>query len=236
VSFGAGAVVVASATGSSVTYQACLSSKGALSKVSSSVTPSCPATSRIISWDSQGPAGVPGTNGTPGSNGAPGTPGAQGVQGVVGLLGNTGPQGTPGSDGTNGSAGLTGNAGPQGPAGTNGALGPVGPQGPSDAQYEAQHAWAANGSGTGPNFGLSIPAGEILTITSISGTYASATSCTVSGILNGQSVSYGFLNPGGTGSVLSTHWSLAAGGTPQLSCIAGTYTNLLSLSGYLTPV
>ena len=66
VSFGAGAVVEASATGSSVTYQACLSSKGALSKVGSTVTPTCPATSHVISWNSQGPAGAPGADGVPG--------------------------------------------------------------------------------------------------------------------------------------------------------------------------
>ena len=65
VSFGAGAVVVASATGSSVTYQACVSKTGAMSKVGT-VTPTCPSTSHVISWNSQGPAGAPGTNGAPG--------------------------------------------------------------------------------------------------------------------------------------------------------------------------
>ncbi len=60
VSFGAGAVVEASATGSNVTYQACLSSKGALSKVSATVTPTCPATATVISWNSTGPAGPAG--------------------------------------------------------------------------------------------------------------------------------------------------------------------------------
>lgn len=59
VSFGAGAVVEASATGSSVTYQACLSSRGALSKVGT-VTPTCPSASTVISWNSIGPAGPAG--------------------------------------------------------------------------------------------------------------------------------------------------------------------------------
>ena len=68
VSFGAGAVVEASATGSSVTYQACVSKTGAMSKVGT-VTPTCPATSHVISWNSQGPDGAPGTPGTPGANG-----------------------------------------------------------------------------------------------------------------------------------------------------------------------
>jgi len=76
-SFGAGAVIAAGASGSSVTYQACLSSKGALSKVSSSVTPTCPSTSTLISWNSQG------------ATGAPGAPGATGATGATGAIANT---------------------------------------------------------------------------------------------------------------------------------------------------
>jgi len=79
-SFGAGAVIAAGASGSSVTYQACLSSKGALSKVSSSVTPTCPSTSTLISWNSQGATGAPG---------APGATGATGATGASGAIANT---------------------------------------------------------------------------------------------------------------------------------------------------
>ena len=70
VSFGAGAAVEASATASSVTYQACLSPKGALSKVSGTVMPTCPVGSTSISWNSQGatgPAGPAGPAGPPGT-------------------------------------------------------------------------------------------------------------------------------------------------------------------------
>lgn len=63
VSFGAGVAVEASASGSSVTYQACLSSKGALSKVGTA-TPTCSKTSTAISWNSVGPQGPPGTPAT----------------------------------------------------------------------------------------------------------------------------------------------------------------------------
>ena len=76
-SFGAGAVIAAGASGSSVTYQACLSSTGALSKVSSSVTPKCPSASTLISWNSQG------------ATGAPGAPGATGATGASGAIANT---------------------------------------------------------------------------------------------------------------------------------------------------
>ena len=69
VSFGAGAVVEASATGSSVTYQACVSKTGAMSKVGT-VTPTCPATSHVISWNSQGPQGDIGPQGAQGPQGA----------------------------------------------------------------------------------------------------------------------------------------------------------------------
>ncbi len=68
VSFGAGAVVEASATGSSVTYQACVSKTGAMSKVGT-VTPTCPATSHVISWNQQGVQGLTGDTGPQGPGG-----------------------------------------------------------------------------------------------------------------------------------------------------------------------
>ena len=68
VSFGAGAVVEASATGSSVTYQACVSKTGAMSKVGT-LTPTCPATSHVISWNQQGVQGLTGDTGPQGPGG-----------------------------------------------------------------------------------------------------------------------------------------------------------------------
>ena len=73
VSFGAGAMFEAGASGPSVTYQACLSPRGGLSKVSATVTPTCPLTSHVISFNSQGQQGqqgAPGVNGTQGGVGA----------------------------------------------------------------------------------------------------------------------------------------------------------------------
>ncbi|MEI8082053.1 MAG: hypothetical protein WCI74_09435, partial [Actinomycetes bacterium] len=81
VALGTGAVVNASATGSSVTYYGCLSSKGALSKVGTVSPPRCPTSSRVISWDSQGPAGTPGIAGATGATGAVGATGATGPVG-----------------------------------------------------------------------------------------------------------------------------------------------------------
>ena len=68
---GIDSAVNAGASGTSVTYYACLTA-GTLSKVGK-VAPSCTATgSKMISWDSVGPAGATGTAGPAGADGAPG--------------------------------------------------------------------------------------------------------------------------------------------------------------------
>ena len=63
-----GAVEMAGATGTTTVYYACLSSTGTLSHVGTTkpTTTICKTPSKVISWNSQGPAGpkgVPGTNG-----------------------------------------------------------------------------------------------------------------------------------------------------------------------------
>jgi uncharacterized protein YjbI with pentapeptide repeats len=69
-----GAVEVAGASGTTTTYYACLSQSGALSRVGTAKpTPAaCKAPSKVISWNSQGPAGPKGETGP---KGAPGTNG-----------------------------------------------------------------------------------------------------------------------------------------------------------------
>ena len=74
VALGTGAAIEAGATGSATTYSGCLSSKGALSKVTTG-SPTCPTGTSAISWNAQGPQGVPGTTGL---TGAPGPAGPTG--------------------------------------------------------------------------------------------------------------------------------------------------------------
>jgi len=77
-----GAVQLASAsTTSTTTYFACLSAKGALSKVGTTA-PVCPTTAKVISWNAQGPQGIQGVQGV------------QGIQGLQGIQGIPGPAGT----------------------------------------------------------------------------------------------------------------------------------------------
>jgi Collagen triple helix repeat (20 copies) len=93
-------LVVASATTSStppVRYSACLSSRTRLlSRVSVRSRPQCPTGSRVISWNSKGPAG---NTGVAGPQGLPGATGPIGPSGVQGQTGSTGAQGLPGPEG-----------------------------------------------------------------------------------------------------------------------------------------
>jgi len=89
--FGAGfvgVVQIAAASGSNTTYRACLSPRGALSRVGTNV-PACPAGSRTISWSSTGPQGPRGM---------------RGLQGAQDLRGATGPAGAAGAKGPAGTA------------------------------------------------------------------------------------------------------------------------------------
>jgi len=61
--------VTAGAGGTSTTYYACLSSKGALSKVGTTSPTTCAKTSTVISWDSVGPQGIQGVQGIQGPRG-----------------------------------------------------------------------------------------------------------------------------------------------------------------------
>jgi len=74
-----GAVQLANAAGTGTTYYACLSTKGALSKVGTTSPTTCAKTAAVISWNSVGPQGP------------------QGPQGAVGPQGPTGPQGPAGT-------------------------------------------------------------------------------------------------------------------------------------------
>ena len=75
-----GAVELAGAAGTNTVYYACLSSSGALSHVGTTkpTTEICKAPSKVISWNSQGPAGA---KGPAGATGARGPAGAQGPAG-----------------------------------------------------------------------------------------------------------------------------------------------------------
>ena len=78
-SIGATAAIDAGASGPNVTYYACLSTTGKLSKVGTTA-PTCTGTSTQISWNSQGATGA---TGAPGATGAQGPAGPQGPAGAT---------------------------------------------------------------------------------------------------------------------------------------------------------
>jgi len=61
--------IEAGATATSTTYYACLSSKGALSKVGTTSPTTCAKTSTVINWNSAGPQGIQGVQGIQGPQG-----------------------------------------------------------------------------------------------------------------------------------------------------------------------
>ena len=79
-----------------------------------------------ISWNEQGPAGLPGTDGQAGPEGPAG---ATGPAGPVGETGPEGPTGATGPQGPAGETGVTGATGATGAPGADGAPGPAGTTG-----------------------------------------------------------------------------------------------------------
>jgi hypothetical protein len=157
--FGGGfAVASASSTTTKASqFAACLNTSSAtLSKVTVNATPSCPAHSRLVTWNargSQGPAGTPGAAGARGSLwatgvGAPSPDNTQQsgdlyldtatgnvyelVAGSWTLEGNVeGPRGSAGASGVPGAAGAMGPAGATGATGPRGSLWTTGVGAPS---------------------------------------------------------------------------------------------------------
>ncbi len=70
-----GSVAVANGGAGDVFY-ACLTNGGAIGKVSTEGPPDCKGATTLVSWNSEGPQGLPGADGVPGSVGPPGSPGA----------------------------------------------------------------------------------------------------------------------------------------------------------------
>lgn len=96
---GGGTLAVMAATGPDEVIQACVS-RGILGLGAGSVRivdgpDDCLVTEDPVSWNKQGPAGVPGE---PGPQGEPGLQGEPGPQGVPGPQGPQGPPGQPGGD------------------------------------------------------------------------------------------------------------------------------------------
>lgn len=118
--FGAGDVF---AEGETVTINACTDKFGNLRIVNDPTT--CKAHETPLTWNVQGPQGLPGPQGEQGIQGVPGPAGVQGAtgpQGAIGPIGPAGPQGLKGD---------TGDVGPRGLQGERGFTGPTGPQGPA---------------------------------------------------------------------------------------------------------
>jgi hypothetical protein len=97
VGLGSGAVFAASAP---AVYSGCLSTGGQLSHVTMSPAKAmtCASGSRRISWNQQGPGGLPGTTGAAGAQGPAGARGPAGAQGATGPQGPAGPQGAAGTN------------------------------------------------------------------------------------------------------------------------------------------
>jgi hypothetical protein len=101
-------------------------------------------------------------------------------------------------------------------------------KGLSDAEYTAAYAWGQSIKASKPATTLSIPTGDRLTITSANGGDGN---CTVTGSVNGASVSFS-IDPEADG--LDSTWlpfSVDSGAT--VACSSGT---IVTLAGYLAPI
>jgi hypothetical protein len=128
--FGGGVIAANAATprANNITYSACLSSvTKTLSTVTLNGSPKCPARSRLISWNAQGPTGTPGTPGSLWSFGTtPPVATTTLTDGEIYLDTSTGSI----YEYVSGLWSLEGTLeGPQGPAGVRGATGATGPTG-----------------------------------------------------------------------------------------------------------
>jgi type VI protein secretion system component Hcp len=91
----------------------------------------CRDNETLLTWNDQGPIGLPGPQGVAGPIGPQGEPGPGGPAGPIG------PQGAPGPQGDPGETGPQGDVGPAGAPGANGATGPKGEPGPKGDPGEA---------------------------------------------------------------------------------------------------
>jgi type VI secretion system secreted protein Hcp len=89
----------------------------------------CHGDEQAISWNQQGPPGLPGAVGATGAAGPSGLPGPIGASGPPGRDGRDGVQGPPGLNGA------PGPAGPQGPAGDSSGTGTGGSNTPTDSEF-----------------------------------------------------------------------------------------------------
>ena len=107
-------------------------------------------------------------------------------------------------------------------------------KGLSDAQYTARNAWAQSISSGGIGTTLLVPAGDRLTITDALGAVAS--SCGVSGVLSGTTVSYSLgTAPDGTVIAAGNSSDVGAEFLPiSLDSGSAACGNFTALVGYLT--
>ena len=128
--FSAGSALIVAGSDQGTTFYACLKKNGMLQDVTTSGPPDCKSKNeQLVSWNAQGPQGLPGEPGPAGAQGEQGTQGEPGPQGEQGVQGEPGPQGLPGQPGPSGPPGPPGVPGPVGPPGQPGQPGPQGPPG-----------------------------------------------------------------------------------------------------------
>jgi hypothetical protein len=101
-------------------------------------------------------------------------------------------------------------------------------KGLSDAEYTAAYAWGQSIKTSKPTTTLSIPTGDRVTITIADGGDGN---CTVTGSVNGASVSFN-IDPEADG-LDSTWLPFSVDSGANVACSSGAF---LTLAGYLTPI
>ncbi len=109
----AGGTLLTWAQGTPVVYYACVNNaSGTIHMIAEDGK--CSNNEQLVTWNSQGPQGLPGPEGPAGPAGPQGEPGVQGEQGPKGDPGETGPQGPQGLPGEPGATGAPGEQGDPG--------------------------------------------------------------------------------------------------------------------------
>lgn len=156
--------------GQTATMTACVHERNQSMRLESAGKPCRDGVERRVSWNIEGPAGVPGPAGPAGPQGEAGPQGPQGPQGSQGDTGPQGPRGETGPQGVKGDTGPQGTPGPAGPQGPEGPQGPAGPAAEYSADVTVVHGIATT-VGSRRYVSLECPTGKV----AVGGGYSSVT-------------------------------------------------------------
>ena len=156
-SLGVGGVAYATSPEEKGVITACYQKSSSLMRILEGSTGTCGKNETKLSWNVQGPAGLPGAAGADGAAGPQGPAGAKGDPGEPGAAGPQGPAGAKGE------AGEDGWMGPRGFTGATGPAGPKGPQGPSGfAGHEIVQAEIAVARQSADHVTVDCPSGKVV--------------------------------------------------------------------------